>query len=122
MKLRIKGNSIRFRLSKSEVAKLAQTGYLEEQTSFGDNRFLYALKQVADADDLSASFGQDKITMFVPSKFVYGWPENDIVGFNANMPLKDGSNLYLLVEKDFICLDETTEDQADNYENPNKTC
>jgi len=27
-----------------------------------------------------------------------------------------------LVEKDFICLDETTEDQSDNYENPNKTC
>lgn len=122
MKLRIKGNSIRFRLSKSEVAKLARTGYLEEQTSFGDNKFLYALKQVEDANDLSASFDQHTIIMFVPSKFVKGWPENDLVGFNSNMVLSDGNSLYLLLEKDFICLDETTEDQSDNYENPNKTC
>jgi len=27
-----------------------------------------------------------------------------------------------LLEKDFVCLDHTTEDQSDNYENPNTTC
>jgi hypothetical protein len=36
------------------------------------------------------------------------------------MPFFEDNSLYLLVEKDFVCLDETSEDQSDNYENPNK--
>jgi hypothetical protein len=83
---------------------------------------IYALQRADTGNDLSASFGQNKITMFVPSTFIKDWPENDIVGFNANMQLTGKDSLFLLLEKDFICLDETTEDQSDNYENPNKTC
>ena len=122
MKLRIKGNSLRYRLSRSEVAKFVTTGYLEEQTLFGQNKFMYALQIAGNGDELAATFDQNKITMFVPAVLLQGWPENDVVGFNANMPLTDSSSLYLLLEKDFICLDDTTEDQTDNYENPHKTC
>lgn len=122
MKLRIKGNSLRIRLTKSEVDKFVNTGYLEEQTSFIGSKFIYALKKMDDAIEMSAAYSDNKITIFVPAKFLKDWPQNDTVGFNANMPLTGTDSLYLLVEKDFICLDETTEDQSDNYENPNKTC
>jgi hypothetical protein len=30
--------------------------------------------------------------------------------------------LFLLIEKDFVCLDNTFEDQSDNYPNPNAVC
>ena len=43
-------------------------------------------------------------------------------GFENNMDFGDGKQLFLLIEKDFVCLDETIEDQSDNYENPSKTC
>ena len=33
-----------------------------------------------------------------------------------------GKDLFLLIEKDFVCLDHTFEDQSDNYPNPNKLC
>lgn len=122
MKLRIKGNSIRIRLTKSEVSLLANTGYLEEQTDFGNNTFTYALRAVDAAETLSASMEANTITMFVPTSFTRDWPENSVVGINASMPVTDNSSLYLLLEKDFVCLDETTEDQSDNYENPNSTC
>ena len=122
MKLRIKGNSLRYRLSKSEVLKLAATGYLEEQTVFGTNKFVYALQRVDAGNELSATLNQQKITMFVPAQLIKDWPGNDVVGFSANLSLTDNNSLYLLLEKDFICLDETTEDQSDNYENPHKTC
>ncbi len=122
MKLRIKGNSIRFRLTRSEVDKLALTGYLEEQTLFGQTKFLYALQTIADENKSSATFADNKMTMFVPTDFIKDWPHNDIVGLNFNMPITATDTLYLLLEKDFVCLDETTEDQSDNYENPNKTC
>lgn len=127
MKLRIKSNSIRIRLTKTEVSTLANTGHLEDQTLFANNktdsyRFVYALQRVDDANELSAKLDTNKITMFVPAALLKGWPENNIVGFDANMPVAENKFLYLLLEKDFVCLDETTEDQADNYENPNKTC
>lgn len=109
------------RLTKTEVSKLAETGYLEEQTIFPNNPFIYAL-QKTDAAVLSASFESHKITMFVPGSFVKDWPVNNVISLDAKMPLPGNESLYLLIEKDFVCLDHTTEDQSDNYENPNKAC
>ncbi len=122
MKLRINGNSLRIRLTRSEVGKLAVTGCLEEQTLFAGNKFVYALQSVENVNELSATLGTNKITMFVPGKLIKDWPENNVVGFNSKMPVAENDMLYLLLEKDFVCLDETTEDQSDNYGNPNKAC
>ncbi|WP_336518398.1 DUF7009 family protein [Pollutibacter soli] len=121
MKLRIKGNSIRLRLSKPEVEKLAVANYLEERTPFGNNSFRYAL-QTTDAAEISADFDGSKITVFIPEIFIKDWAVNDVVGFNAAMHVSDTESIFILVEKDFKCLDEATEDQSNNYENPNKTC
>ncbi len=122
MKIRIRGNSLRIRLSKSEVYQLAGEGYLEEQTSFGNNALIYALQTTLNGEQLSAGFVDNKITMYVPQTLTKDWPVNSNVGFDAKMPLADGSSLSLLLEKDFVCKDATTEDQSDNYENPNKIC
>ncbi|MGB4844235.1 MAG: hypothetical protein WBP16_07210 [Ferruginibacter sp.] len=122
MKLRIKGNSLRIRLTKTEVSKLADTGYLQEQTVFPNNTFTYALQGDESTTVLFATLGSNKITMHIPASFIENWPENDIVGINATMPFFEDGSLYLLVEKDFVCLDETTEDQSDNYDNPKKNC
>ena len=122
MKLRINGNSLRIRLTKPEVGKLAEVGYLEEQTLFAGNKLVYALQRVGNGNELSATFNTNKITMFVPNELLKDWPENNVVGFNANMPVSEYETLYLLLEKDFVCLAETIEDQSDNYVNPNKTC
>lgn len=123
MKLRIKGNSLRIRLTKTEVERISgEDGYLEEETSFGNGKLIYALQQVTTGNELSAAMEGNKITMFVPAALTAGWPKNNVVGFEAKMPLEDNKSLYLLLEKDFVCLDHTNEDQSDNYENPNKVC
>lgn len=121
MKIRINGNSVRIRLSKKEVERLGNEGYLSEKTSFGSTAFEYVLEQNNEVKDLSASFDGWKITMQVPSLYLKEWPVNNVVGFDANMPIDGDKTLYLLLEKDFKCLDNTTEDQSDNYENP-KSC
>jgi hypothetical protein len=120
MKLPIKGNSLRIRLTRSEVNKLADTGYLQEQTIFPNNTFIYALQSDENTGALFATLDDYKITMHIPASFIKSWPQNDIVGIDATMPFFEDNSLYLLVEKDFVCLDETSEDQSDNYENPNK--
>ena len=122
MKLRIKGNSLRIRLTKPEVGILAETGYLEEQTSFAGNKLVYALLTVDSGNELSATLVSNKITMFVPHELIKDWPQNNVVGFTSNMAVSENEALHLLLEKDFACIDETMENQNDHYENPNKTC
>ena len=122
MKIRIKENSLRIRLLKSEVDKLEAEGYLEAETSFVNNKLVYALESIEEGNQLTVDFMDNKITMFVPLSLLNGWAQNSVVGFNAQMPLTENGSLFLLLEKDFVCTDATTEDQSDNFLNPNKTC
>lgn len=118
MKIRIKGNSLRYRLTKSEVDRFVLTGYIEETVNFGKSILRYSLRKSGQAQ-LSASFKNNEITVYFPSSFVNGWMVAAQTGFEYHMAV-DGSEkpLHILVEKDFTCLDKTTEDQSDNYPNP----
>jgi hypothetical protein len=122
MKIRIKGNSVRYRLSKTDIDILTATGYHEEQTSFGTTVLKYALQRKEGAEELSADYSDNMITTYIPASFLQGWDKNDVIGIDARMPVGEAGTLYLLIEKDFKCLDDTTEDQSDNYDNPNQTC
>ncbi|MEN0054167.1 MAG: hypothetical protein AAGC65_10885 [Mucilaginibacter sp.] len=116
MKIRIKGNSLRYRLSKTDVQMFFNNGYLEEQTAFGSSSLTYAL-QVYESNELSANFENNKITVFVPEEITTNWATTDDVGFHETVGV-----LHLLIEKDFQCLDNTIEDQTDNYPNPSLVC
>ena len=113
---------MRIRLTKAEVNSISSTGYLQEETLFGNNSFIYALQRVDEGNALAATLEQNKIIMFVPAAIIKDWATNNIVGFEATIPLADNKSLYLLLEKDFVCLDESTEDQSDNFDNPDKIC
>jgi hypothetical protein len=117
MKIRIKGNSIRIRLTRSEVDHFGKDGLIEEHTQFGPSQLAYVLKQKPQ-ETMSASFENNTVTVIMPSKWAEEWINTERVGYEYTMPLPNGEELYLLVEKDFVCLDNTTEDQSDNYPNP----
>lgn len=112
MKIRIKGNSLRYRLTKGDVNTFTQDGYIEEATNFGCQTLLYAL-QSTDESELSATFFNNKITLLMPDIMITEWALPDKVGFSYQ-----SNGLFLLVEKDFKCLDNVAEDQSDNYPNP----
>ncbi len=123
MKIRIKGNSIRIRLTRPELDRFAETGYLEEVTEFGANSFVYALQSMDGIPGLEADFEDNKMTMYVPSNIPAAWAKNETVGYENNMEIGDGRHLFLLLEKDFKCIDAPAhEDQSDNFENPHKVC
>lgn len=122
MKLRIKGNSIRIRLTKTEVATFASTGYWEERTQFGNTELIYAIERNVQATELSAKMEGTKITLLIPEATANNWTGSDEVGFQNQYKLPAGGELFLLIEKDFVCLDNTFEDQSDNYPNPNAHC
>ena len=122
MKLRIKGNSIRIRLSKTEVDELVSGTTLSDATNFSNSRFGYEVRRISDGDSLTASYENNLITLFVPGKLLADWPTNSVVGFESMMPLQNSGHLHLLLEKDFKCVDNTVEDQSDFFDNPAKTC
>jgi hypothetical protein len=98
MKLRIKGNSLRIRLTKTEVSTLAETGYLQEQASFGSAKLTYALQAKEDAGTLSATLINNTITMYVPVTFTKEWATNEVVGLKGDMPVDNNNRLFLLTK------------------------
>ena len=112
MKIRIKNNGLRYRLTRSEVEAFARDGYFKEKVQIGDDSLIYILQRTSEAQ-ISASFKNNIITVLVPDKMADEWTGTDQVGFEHKT-----EELHLLVEKDFTCLDEVAEDQSDNYPNP----
>jgi len=112
MKIRIKGDSLRYRLTKTDIKKVEEEGYLEESTNFGPQKLVYAL-EVRPVESMLATFNDGKITLYITDAMAKEWVNTDRVGFESN-----NNGLALLVEKDFTCLENVAEDQSDNYPNP----
>ena len=123
MKIRIKDNSIRLRLTRTEVEKFGQEKYIDGRTEFGNSCFIYAMRFDNNAAEIFASFAENKITLYVPASIADTFVHTDVVGFQHEQMLGNGNKLFLLFEKDFKCIDgEVLEDQSDNYENPLAAC
>ncbi|MEO6151219.1 MAG: hypothetical protein ABIN95_08600 [Mucilaginibacter sp.] len=112
MKLRIKGNDIRYRLTRTDVDRFAAAGRLEETINFAGQPLLYVLQETAD-DKLSVAYENNIITLFMPLDLKNEWVHSEKVGYSNAY-----GDLHLLIEKDFKCLDNVEEDQSDNYPNP----
>ena len=97
---------------------MSDTGSMTETTDFGRSTFGYQVKLMPDIKALTAEFSNNRIVLMVPKDDGKDWYHNDTVGFENNVELSTGDRLHLLLEKDFTCLDNTMEDQSDNYPNP----
>ena len=121
MKLRIKGDSIRLRLSQSEVNRFAESGEVQDEIRFGPGSALtYRLCMEPEVPALAATFASDRIIIRVPTTLATTWANTDQVGMEHNAPTgSDGQTLRILIEKDFQCLTvRPGEDESDNYPHP----
>ena len=118
MKLRIRGDSLRLRLTRTEVRTLRDEGRVVEATRFGPRVALeYAL--VCEAVDAPvARFLDRRIEVALPRERARAWAESDEVGIEAEQALPEGA-LRLLIEKDFQCLaPREGEDDSDAFPHP----
>ncbi len=123
MKIRIKGNSIRLRLTKTEVAQFAENGVLAETTQMLGGEFVYTLRSSSNVETLAAEWkSPNQIQFLMPTELANEWTHSETIGHQHQLSLPNGGELFLLIEKDFVCLDNTFEDQSDNYPNPNAAC
>jgi len=123
MKIRIKDNSIRLRLTQGEVNELEKTTKVSATTSFlNESTLTYSLIWSKE-ENYSAIMNDHEIEVRVPQSAGQKWLDPTQVGMEQLLELKNGDHLRILVEKDFACLTERVdEDESDNFPNPLSTC
>jgi hypothetical protein len=124
MKLRIRGNSLRFRTTRSEVAKLIDAGRIEETVFFaaddhGKLTYALELEQEEEQRFLALRCQPSEIAIVLPPEQARAWAEGNIVGIYHSVDLGTRGILELIVEKDFACLDGADADNVDTFPNPN---
>lgn len=120
MKLRIKGNSLRLRLTPSEMARLLESGRVEESIRFGpgpDARLTYAVEHTPRVATMTVRYDPGEVTILVSSASARQWADGPEVGLYAQADI-ESDTLALAVEKDFACLDKTHAENVDTFPNP----
>jgi len=121
MKLRIKGNSLRLRVTPSEVTHLLRDGAIREHVQFTRDprdRFTYAVISSLSGATTTVAYQMGNITVSVPEAQLKNWASSDVVGVYADVTVGDDRVLSVNIEKDFACLDLSDAENEDTFPNP----
>ncbi len=120
MKLRIRDNSIRLRLTQAEADTVRTAGIVNARVSLpGGDGLDYILESPMVTKRPSARFTDGALTVMLPEADVMQWASTEQVSIAANETLDDGDLLKILVEKDFACLaPREGEDESDMFPHP----
>jgi hypothetical protein len=119
MKLRIKGASLRLRLTQGEVRALIDDGRVQEEVPLGGGTSLtYRLSRDATTERIAATLNDGVLDIRVPDALARRWCASDQVTLAENQQA-GAHTLRIVVEKDFACLaPRTGEDESDNFPHP----
>lgn len=119
MKLRIRGNSLRLRVSRTEFLQIAEQGAAEDSIRFAPGiEWRYGI-EVKPGGDVGAHFAANSLRVVLPKACVDRWLDDREVGIEGQQPIGNGEVLRILIEKDYTCLaPRTGEDDADLFVNP----
>src|SRR5215813_61857 len=100
MKLRLFRNSVRLRLSQTDVTNFIGAGVVTDLIQFGPGLcFSYGLQASPSVDRVQATYSPGCLRILVPMPLAEEWTSSDLVGLNS-----DRGSPSVLVEKDFRCL------------------
>jgi hypothetical protein len=122
MKIRIRANTVRFRLGKSEMEILRDGDAVVEMLSFGpDSSIVWSVRVgAADSDaEIESSTGVVRLT--IPR---LDWLEDESVeGFSTTIESAPGYQVAVSVERDYACMSprDPAED-LDSFPNPAVGC
>jgi hypothetical protein len=122
MKLRIKGNSLRLRVTPSDVEQLLRDGAIQEHVQFTANpkdRLTYEVISSVSESTATVAYRLGNITVSLPELHLKTWAGSDDVGVYTDVALGDGQVLSVAIEKDFACLDLSDAENEDTFPNPN---
>jgi len=120
MKLRLRDNSIRLRLTQGEVDSVSEQGLVKASVPFSAGvSFDYVLESSPACVKPAAHFSNGVLQVSLPQDAVRDWAGSEQVSITADQDLDDGGLLHILVEKDFACLaPRPGEDESDMFPHP----
>ncbi len=120
MKLRILDDSLRLRLTRSEVDVVSTDGLVRGRVRFaGSNNFDYVLESSPATVKPEAHLSNNVLTIRVPAMDIQSWASSELVSITSEQVLDDGDQLKILIEKDFACLaPRDGEDETDMFPHP----
>lgn len=121
MKLRIRGDSVRLRLKRGEVDRIAAGTSIVEETHFPGAVLRYRL-EVSENADISAHFDSRSLVIRLPESEALRWAGSDEVSLYAEQHASGANALSILIEKDFKCIEpghhRDCEDDEDTFPHP----
>ena len=100
MKLRLRHNSIRLRLTQTEVESIAQNRAVEETIVFGPlprQSVTYALETSSTASAIHAGVDAYRIAVVIPKRAAGIWASTDQVGLEAEQTIDGGATSMMLI-------------------------
>lgn len=123
MKLRIRDNSLRLRLSQTDLGLFEAEKKVEAKIEFPGGASMHYILLWSDKEEFAASFDGKSMIATVPHTVGKNWLAPTEVTIDHSVKSINNSNLRLLIEKDFQCLSERKdEDESDMFLNPNTHC
>ena len=119
MKLRIKGPTLRLRLTQGEIRALETQSVVEERVPFAAGvDLVYRLTSDAAAREISAHYRDGVVEVRIPQDTARRWCTTGLVTLAHEQPLPQGT-LRITLEKDYACLTaRLDEDESDNFPHP----
>jgi len=114
-------NSIRLRLTQSEVTHFHTDGKVEQVIKFGISdatQLRYAI-QIEDVTNITATYQDNKISIAVPAQMAKEWASSDRISLEETVSINQKETLRILIEKDFKCMHvRINEDESDSFPHP----
>ena len=121
MKLRILGNSLRLRVTRSEVARLQAGGSIEDSVRFSpapEALLTYVLAVAPSEAAVRVEYAPQRVTIVLNEAQLQSWSQPSEVGIYTAVGNGSDKGLQLTIEKDFACLDRSHASNADAFPNP----
>ncbi|XOV81985.1 MAG: DUF7009 family protein [bacterium] len=120
MKLRLRGDSLRLRLTRSEVERIGAGRSVAETLHLPDGSELRYTLMPGQANDIRMTRDAHAVEVVVQvvAEQAHSWATSEVVGYSGDAPFQVGP-VSVLIEKDFACVTPRAgEEESDTFPNP----
>ena len=121
MKLRINENSLRLRVSRSELERFQSGERIEQTVHFAaapEAKLTYALESALQSAPVKVRYESNEVTVVLSEARARIWGVEGEVGVYDTLDIDSAGSLDVIVEKDFACLDRSDAENSDTFPNP----
>ncbi len=100
MKISIKGNNLRLRLSSEDWQKFKNNSKVEQDVPFGyRQKLIYCVKITDQSQQIEASLNHPFVMVMIPRNLAKSWIDQSNPIISGEVPVADGETLKIQIER-----------------------